>query len=117
MISGIQSALSGLQAYSLATEASANNIANMNTNGFKKDRVTLSAQAPQGVAASVDKVNTPGGYAIESTSEGDQMVEQSNVDIGEEMPALMINKAAFSANIKSLQTADQMMQSLLDIKA
>jgi len=82
MISGIQSALSGLQAYSLATEATANNIANVNTNGFKKDRVTLSAQSPQGVSATVvDKVDTPGDYAVESTSQGDQMVEQSNVDI------------------------------------
>ena len=118
MISGIQSALSGLQAYSLATEATANNIANVNTNGFKKDRVTLSAQSPQGVSATVvDKVDTPGDYAVESTSQGDQMVEQSNVDIGQEMTSLMINKAAFSANIKSLQATDQMMQSLLDIKA
>jgi len=117
MISGIQSALSGLQAYSLATEATANNIANVNTNGFKKDRVTLSAHPPQGVSATVDKITTTGDYAIESTSQGDQMVEQSNVDIGQEMTSLMINKAAFSANIKSLQASDQMMQSLLDIKA
>jgi flagellar basal-body rod protein FlgC len=115
MISGIQSALSGLQAYSLATEATANNVANTNTNGFKKDRVILSAQSPQGVTATVDKVNTPGAYSMEATSQGDLMVEHSNVDISEEMPALMINKAAFSANIKSIQTADQMTQSLLDI--
>ena len=117
MISGVQSAFSGLQAYSLATEATANNVANLNTNGFKKDRVTLSAQAPQGVNVTVDKDNTSGGYAVESTSQGDQMVEQSNVDLTEEMPAMMMNQAAFNANIKSLQTADQMTQSLLDIKA
>ena len=117
MISVIQSALSGLQAYSLATEATANNVANLNTNGFKKDRVTLSAQTPQGVSATVGKDNTSGGYALEATSQGDQMVEQSNVDIGQEMTSMMINKAAFNANIKSLQTADQMTQSLLDIVA
>ena len=56
-------------------------------------------------------------YAIESTSQGDQMVESSNVDLTEEMPTMMMNQAAFNANIKSLQTADQMTQSLLDIKA
>lgn len=117
MISGIQSALSGLQAYSLATEATANNVANLNTDGFKKDKVTLSAQVPQGVTATVEKDPASGGYALESTSQGDQMVEQSNVDLGEEIPAMILNKAAFSANIKSLQSADQMMQSLLDIKA
>jgi flagellar basal body rod protein FlgG len=115
MISGIHSALSGLQAYSLATEVTANNIANMNTNGFKKDRVALSAQSPQGVSATVDKINTSGGYVTETTSRGEQMVELSNVDSGEEMPAMMLNQAAFNANIKSIQTADQMTQSLLDI--
>ena len=117
MIDGIQSALSGLQAYSLATEASANNVANVNTNGFKKDKVTFSAQSPQGVTATVDKVETSGSYVSEPTDRGDQMVEQSNVDLVEEIPAMMINKAAYRANLKTLQTVDQMMQSLLDIKA
>lgn len=115
MISGIHSALSGLQAYSLATEGTANNVANMNTNGFKKDRVTFSAQSPQGVSATVDKVNTSGGYAMELSNQGEQMVELSNVDLGQEVPAMMINQAAFNANIKTLQTADQMTQSLLYI--
>jgi len=45
------------------------------------------------------------------------IIYETAVDIGQEMTSLMINKAAFSANIKSLQASDQMMQSLLDIKA
>ena len=117
MFSGIQSALSGLQAYSLRTQATANNIANLNTEGFKKDKVTLSAQVPQGVSATVAKVSTPGDMAPAETGQGESMVELSNVDLGQEIPALITDKASFSANIKSLQTADQMMQSLLDIKA
>ena len=117
MISGVQAALSGLQAYSVATEATANNVANMNTNGFKKDRVTLSSQYPQGVSATVDKDNSPGAYSLDSTSQGDQMAESSNVDLTQEMPNMMINQAAFNVNIKSLQASDQMMQSLLEIKA
>ena len=117
MFPGIQSALSGLQAYSLRTQATANNIANVNTEGFKKDRVTLSTQLPQGVATTVDKVETPGSFVAEETGQGVEMIEQSNVDLAQEIPASMIDQASFSANIKSLQTADQMMQSLLDIKA
>jgi flagellar hook protein FlgE len=117
MFSGIQSALSGLQAYSLRTQATANNIANVNTEGFKKDKVTLSAQLPQGVSATASKVTTPGDMAPIETSEGESMVELSNVDLGQEIPALLTDKTSFNANIKSVQTADQMMQSLLDIKA
>jgi flagellar basal-body rod protein FlgC len=45
------------------------------------------------------------------------MIEQSNVDLGEELPEMMLNTHGYTANLKSLQAADQMMQSLLDIKA
>lgn len=117
MFSGIQSALSGLQAYTLRTQATANNIANLNTEGFKKDKVTLSAQSPQGVSATTGKVTTPGDMVPAETDQGESMVELSNVDLAQEIPALITGKASFSANIKSLQTADQMMQSLLDVKA
>jgi len=45
------------------------------------------------------------------------LVEQSNVDLSEEFPELMVNQHAFSANIKTLQANDEMLKSLLDIKA
>lgn len=117
MFAGIQSALSGLQASTLRTQATANNIANVNTDGFKKDRVTLSAKSPQGVSTTVGKIDTPGNIVFEETPQGEAMVETSNVDLAQEMPNLMLDKTSFNANIKTLQTADQMLQSLLDIKA
>lgn len=117
MIAGIQAALSGLQAFATKTENNANNIANMNTDGFKKDRVVLSAQPPQGVKATLEQLNTPGTVVAESTDQGFQMIEQSNVDLSEEIPEMLLNKYGYTANLKTLQTADQMMQSLLDIKA
>lgn len=117
MISGIQSALSGLQAFTTKVEKNANNIANMNTDGFKRDRVLLSEQPPQGVRATVDKVTTPGPLVAEMTAEGEGYVEQSNVDLSEEMPDLLLNRQGFAANLKTLKAGDEMMQSLLDIKA
>jgi len=117
MLSGIQAALSGLQAFTTKIDNNANNIANMNTNGFKKNRVVLSAQAPQGVKATIERVSTPGASVAEMTDQGYQMIEQSNVDLGEEMPDMLLNKHGYFANIKTLQATNQMIQSLLDIKA
>ena len=117
MIAGIQSALSGLRAFATKIENNANNIANMNTDGFKKDRVVLSAEAPQGVKATVEQIDAPGSVIAEPTDQGYEMIEQSNVDLGEEIPEMLLNKHGYTANLKTLQTADQMMQSLLDIKA
>ena len=117
MISGIQSALSGLQAFSEKIENNANNIANMNTDGFKKNRVVLSAQYPQGVKTTLEKVEAPGSFVAEMTGQGYEMVQQSNVDLGDEIPDMLLNKHGYAANIKTLQAADQMMQSVLDIKA
>lgn len=117
MIDGIQSALSGLQAFTKKTENNANNVANMNSDGFKKNRVVLSAQYPQGVKATIERVGTPGPFVAEVTDQGYEMIEQSNVDLGEEMPGILLNKHGYTSNIRTLQVADQMMQNLLDIKA
>lgn len=117
MISGIDAALSALQAYGKRLQNNANNVANMNTEGFKKGRVLLSEQQPQGVRAQHEKVKVAGPQIMEETSEGFRMIEQSNVDLSEELPEMMVNQHAFHANIKSLQAADEMMESLLDLKA
>ena len=117
MISGVQAALSGLQAYGMKLQNNGNNVANMNTENFKKNRVLLSEQKPQGVSATAEKVNTPGPLVQEQTSRGLEMIEQSNVDLGEEIPDMMLNSHAYKANLKTLQTADEMTASLLDLKA
>ena len=117
MLPAIHSALSGLQAYSQKTQATANNIANLNTPGFQRDVVTLSSQAPQGVTASVSKDQSPGPLVAEPTDNTIALVEQSNVDLVQEMPDLIMEKNGFSANITTLKTADQMMGTLIDLKA
>ena len=117
MISGVQSALSGLQAFTTKIEKNANNIANMNTDGFKKDRVLLSAQAPQGVKATVEQVDEPGAMVAEPSDQGEVMTELSNVDLGEEIPDMLLNSHGYAPNLKSLRAAVDMMQCVLDIKA
>ena len=116
MMAGIQSALSGLQAFATKIGNNAHNIANMNTEKFKKDSVILSSQSPQGVRATVLPAEAPGSVVTELSDQGSEMVEQSNVDLGEELPDLILTAHSYRANLETLQTADQMVQSLLDTK-
>ena len=118
MIPATQAALSAVQAYSLKTQATANNIANLDTDGFKGDVVTLSSQLPQGVTTNVSKDTSAGALLPEMISTGrEEMVEQSNVDLAKEMVDLITEKHGFSANIKTLQTADEMSKTVIDLKA
>jgi len=117
MIPAVNSALSGLQAYGTKFNSNANNIANVSTEGFKKTRVTLEDRAPQGVQANVEVVDSPGTMRLEDSAEGTKMVEMSNVDLAEELPESQLNARFYQANLKTLDAADEMTQSLLDIKA
>lgn len=117
MISATNSALSGLQAYGTKINSNANNIANLSTEGYKKTRVTLSAQAPQGVQANVETVDSPGNTRLEDSAQGQEQVELSNVDLAEELPDSQLNARFYQANLKTLDVADEMTKNMLDIKA
>jgi len=117
MISAYQSALSALSSYGTRIQSNANNIANSNTEGFKKTRVTLSETVPQGVSANVEKINSPGAIVFEETGDGENMVELSNVDLAQEIPDMMVNAQTYKANLKTIETVEEMTSSLLDLKA
>lgn len=116
MINGISAALSGLTSLQKKNESIANNTANVNTDGYKKTRVTLQEELPQGVSTNVSQIDTPGPMALERTTEGEVMVEQSNVDLGEEIPQQLLTKRFFQANLKTIQVHDEMLGSLIDIR-
>ena len=117
MISGINFALSALQGLTTKLNSTANNVANMETDGFKKTRVTLDdGGAPGGVPARVERVATPGPRVLEPPPAGTTLVEKSNVELTEEIPNLMMVKNSYKANLKVIQATDEMLGSLLDIK-
>ncbi|MFH1019199.1 MAG: flagellar basal body rod C-terminal domain-containing protein [Pseudomonadota bacterium] len=117
MISGIHSALSGLTAIQKKIESNANNVANVNTDGYKRTRVTLHAQEPHGIEAVVQQSQTPGPMVYEQTSAGETPVEKSNVELGEELPSMMLSRRFFQANLKTVQVQNEMLGNLLDIKS
>ena len=115
MIPAVNGALSALQAYKKSMGVTANNIANVNTEGFKKSRVTMNEGVNGGVEVAVNKVNTPGHRYQEL--DRDQVVdrETSNVNLEEEIPDLMVTQRTYEANLKVLQTRDKMLGTTLDI--
>jgi flagellar basal body rod protein FlgG len=135
------SALNGLNNASRRLQNSANNLANVQTAGFKKGEVT-SVQSNSGGTRvnSVAKLNTQGGLIptnnpLDLAIEGNEFFqvtnpnqgpfgsvlsgfhEGSNVDIAEEMVDQILAKEAFKANINVIKADDEMIGSLLDIKS
>jgi flagellar basal-body rod protein FlgC len=115
MISSFYTSLSGLNAFQQQLSVAANNLANVNTDGFKKSRAVLESTAPQGVIAKSQKLELPGPLALEQTPQGAQLVEKSNVDVGEEMPNVLAGQRAYEASLKMLKVANEMTGSLLDL--
>ena len=115
MISSVNSTISALRANKTMLGVTANNIANANTDEFKKSRATLKEGANGDVAVDINRVNTPGHRYQEL--EGDQLVEKesSNVNLEEEVPKMMVTQRTYEANLKVLQTQDNMSGTLLDI--
>ncbi len=114
MISALNGTVSALRAFVTKLGVTADNIANVNTDGFKKSRATLHEDQNGGVRDEISRDNSPGfRYDV---VENDDVVEKetSNVDLTEEIPDLMLTKRSYQANLKTLETQDEMLGSLLD---
>lgn len=116
MISAIHTALSGLTAFAKQIEVSAHNVANLNTDGFKKSRTEFVEVETGGVLPVVHKDNSAGPAVLEDTEHGSAQVELSNVDLGEEAVNQIIAQRGLEANLNSLKTADNMLGTILDIR-
>ena len=114
MISVMDSSLSALSAYSVKMRVTANNVANVNTDGFKKSRTTMQEGTWGGVAPDVDRVDTPGmpKQIVEDGVIRD--VEASNVDLAEEITDTLSTQTAYQANLKAVEATDEMLGNLLD---
>lgn len=114
MISSVSSSLSGMQAAFRMIDLSAHNTANINTDGFKRQRLTLSEAANGGVTTTVDTTTEPGASYL---SWNGTIVEGSNVDMAEEAVNQIIARHYLSANIAAFKTSAEMYESILDIIA
>jgi flagellar hook protein FlgE len=90
---------SALQAFSKSQQATAYNISNLNTDGFKTSKATFQENG------------SGGGVSATAAS------TQDSVDISSEAVNLLSNAEGFKANINVLKTEDEMSKVLFSIKA
>ena len=115
MISALSNSVSALQAHLKKLGVTANNIANVNSEGYKKYRAVMEEDSFGGVKVNITRVNTP-GHPYEVIEDGHPVqIETSNVDLSEEHPNLMIAKRGYQASVKAIQAQDKILGSLLDI--
>ena len=111
MVSGISSSLAALFTFGNKLSVTAGNIANVNTDSYKKRVATItdnSAGLPQ-----VDvKVSDSPGALIQ---EDGVTKETSNVDLAEEFPQMIVAQRGYEANIKALDAQNQVLKYTLDI--
>lgn len=131
MVSGINTSLSALTSLATKVQSTANNVANVNTEGYRASRVTLQDVASQEIATAAGSSEVGRGVAVTSVERPTSpevtgssvpqgsapgFVENSNVDLAKEFTTMMISKTSFRANIKMIQAGDEMIGNLLDIK-
>ena len=123
----LTASLSALDAYAVSQQVTANNVANMNTEGFNASRVTMEDVANQGGVAVQEIRETsaappmvPSQQLLEVQGQVVQeqaYVEGSNTDVGREMVNLMVNQRAYEANAAVVRTQEEMVGTVLDISA
>ncbi len=95
---------SGMQAAQLRLNASANNVANSQTDGFRADRVQQQAQAGGGVTAQVEKLPTPGVNLLE------ERVEQMSASLTFKANAQMVKTWGASSDLSRRVTRHSMQE-------
>lgn len=116
MSNAINIALTGVEAFRKKLDVTANNTVNVNTDRFKKSRVTMQEANPDGVTVTISRDESPGA-PVPADESGTVMKESSNVSLEEEMTDLITSKHLFEANVQVIKTENEITGTLLDIKA
>jgi flagellar hook protein FlgE len=103
-------ALSGMQSASTRIAASAHNVANLLTEGFRPQRVTQSAQASGGSQAAVATGPTSGSVNLDPNLGLDLELDHEIVD-------QIVAKTQYKASARVIRVESEMRGSLLDIFA
>lgn len=101
-------AASGLRAATLRLDASAQNVANLNTPGYRPVGVSQQALASGGVAAEVD---VQGEARLDRTLAG-----LSGTDLVREHVEQTVAAVAFRASLAVLRSADEQAAAVMEIK-
>jgi len=114
MFSGFAVALSGIQAGSRILGANAHNIANAQTENFKRTRATLEESLAGGVIVRFSQDQRPGPQ-LPTGDDPFTFREGSNVELEEELIHTLEASNLIEANLASIRIQDKVLGSLLDI--
>lgn len=131
MLGAVNTAISGLQASQVRLANSASNVANMNSTVSRVDgervaqpyrpmEVVQSSQSTGGVRTDLrptDPSSVPVYDPNNIAADAEGITQYPNVNLESEIVGQQMAKYDFQANLKSLNAADEMMGSLLDIFA
>jgi flagellar basal-body rod protein FlgC len=106
-------AVSGLTLQERRLAVSANNVANVNTDGFEAQRVEPETVRDGGVTSRIAPTGDPAPVVVNESGELETL---SNTDLIQERVNQIEAQHAFAANVAVLQTADEMEASLLDLE-
>ncbi len=99
---------------SLNLQASANNLANVNTEGFEAQQVTQSTgPGGEGLRAHVSPTKAPAPVILRDG----QLRAQSNTEVTREAVSQMTAAAAFKSNMGVIQVQDSLTEAVLDVVA
>jgi flagellar hook protein FlgE len=107
--------LSALQAFGTKMSVTANNVANVSSEGFKKSRAVLEEGRNQAVTVDIQKIDTPGPVVQDTHGAEPVQRELSNVDLGEELPGTIPTSRGYEANLEIIRTRDEMLGTVIDL--
>lgn len=111
----VNTTLSAVQAFGTKLGVAANNLANVESDGFKKSRATMSEGPKGGVTVDIQKVDSPGPTVTEVVAGETKERELSNVDMAEEITGMIPTERGFDANLTVIKTQDEMLGTLIDV--
>ncbi len=114
MIDGVFASIAGTRAFGKKLGNAAGNIANCNTDGYKRTEAVITEDQAGLPEVTLSAVDRPG--VIYADTDGTRR-ETSNVDLSEEMTQMLIARRAYEANIVALKAQDETVKSVLDIFA
>lgn len=112
----LDTATSALGAFSVDMMVRANNIANVNTPGFKAQTLSLMT-GPQDMGVTIGRLgrDSSPGAMMPDTAYG--TVEGSNTDLAREFTHMVGTSAAYKANATVIRSQEEMSGYLLDMLA
>jgi flagellar hook protein FlgE len=115
MVDSLGSNTAALKAFGTKVGVTAKNIANVNSEEYKKSRAVLKAGPNDNVQVDVERIETPGPSIV--SEEGGQTTkkELSNVDLSEEVSEMIIAKHGYGANLQAVKAQDEILGETLDI--